>query len=109
MWLAPSSMMRTNWWTSVRSGPVLGVQQRRRRAFDGGQRHAQLVAHHVEKLEAEPIEFHERRQVLYRHHQGMDLALVATERRHVDQHLKGGPFGEGEFDLDVAERLVAGE
>jgi len=69
-----------------------GVQKRRRRALDRGQRRAKLVAHHAEALDAKALEFLERRQILDRHHDRFDL-LVRADRRHVHQRPNAAPPG----------------
>ena len=93
-------------------GPVeLGrlLQQHVRRALDGNQRRAQLVAHQAQELGTHPFDLVERRQVLHGHHQRADGVAFGTDRRGVDQHPDAASAGHRQLDLLAAQRLAGAE
>ncbi|MCY4637563.1 MAG: hypothetical protein OXG04_24250, partial [Acidobacteria bacterium] len=77
-------------------------------ALDGGERHAQLVAHHAEEVGAHAVELLERGEVLKRDHDGLDPAVAAHGGR-AEQGGDAGPVGHGEHDLLGPYRLRAAE
>ena len=85
------------------------LQEGRRRALDGGQRLAQLVAHQAQELGPQPLDLVERREVLHGHHHRADGAALGADRRGVDQRPKAPPVGDGEHDLLGAHRLARAE
>ena len=70
-----------------------GAEHGRGGPLDGGQRRAQLVAHHAQELRPQPVQFLQRRQVLYGHDHRDHRAVVAVDRRCVDQHRYAPPVG----------------
>ena len=79
------------------------------RALDRGQRHAQLVAHHAEKLGAHPLQLLKGREVLHGDHHRRDGAVLGVDRGGVDQRGDAAPVGGGENDLLGAHRLGAAQ
>ena len=82
-----------------------GVQHRRRRSLDGGQRRTQFVAHHAEKLGPRPVQFLQRRQVLHGDHHRRHRAVLAANRGGAHEHRHIAPVGNGNHDLHVTHRL----
>ena len=83
------------------------LQQRNRRALDGGERLAQLVAYHAEELRPHPFDLVERRQVLHGHHHRADPGPLGANRRDVDQRPDAAPVRDREHHLLGAHRLGA--
>ena len=102
-------MMRWNSRISAGSSAAASLQQRHRRAPDGGQRLAQLVAHQAEELGAQPLDLVERRQVLKGHDHRPDIASFRADRRDVDQRPDAAPVGDGEHDLLGAQGFTGVE
>ena len=86
-----------------------GAERRGGRALDRGQRRAQLVAHHAEKLGPHPFQFLERRQILHGDHNRSDRAVRAVDRGRVDERGHAVPAGDREHDLLGAHRLGAAQ
>ena len=70
---------------------------------------AQLVAHQAEELGALPVELLQRRQVLQGDHDRLDRAVLAGDRRGVDQRGHAAPVGHRDLDLLGAHRLAAAQ
>ena len=79
------------------------------RALDGGQRGAQLVAHHAQELGAQPLALVEIGEVLHGHDDRLDAAVVVADRGRVDQDPDAPAVGDGELDLFGADRLGAAQ
>ena len=92
-----------------RAVPRRGAEHRRRRALDGGERGAKLVAYHAEELRPHPVYLLERRQVLQGDHHRFDLAVVGLNRRCVDERGDAAPIGGREHDLLGPHRLGAAQ
>ena len=86
-----------------------GAEQRAGRALDGGQRHAQLVAHHAEELGALALQLLERGEVLHGDHHRGDGAVLGVDRRGVDQRGHAAPVGDRERNFLGAHRLAAAQ
>ena len=86
-----------------------GAERRGGRALDGGQRHAQLVAHHAEELRPHPLQFLKRGEVLHGDHHRRDGAVLGVDRRRVDERGDAAPVGGREHDLLGAHRLGAAQ
>ncbi|MCY4634340.1 MAG: hypothetical protein OXG04_07530, partial [Acidobacteria bacterium] len=84
------------------------VEHSRGGALDGGERHAQLVAHHAEEVGAHAVELLERGEVLKRDHNGLDPG-VAAHGGGAEQRGDAGPVGHGEHDLLGPYRLRAAQ
>ena len=84
-------------------------QQRGGRALDGGERSAQLVAHHAEELRAQPLQLLERREILQGDDHRADAAVVGVDGRGVDQRPDAAPVRDGQHDLFGAQRLAGAE
>ena len=69
------------------------AQHGRGGALDGGERGAQLVAHHAQKLRPHPVERLERREVLYGDDHGLDGTALGVDRGRVDERLDAAPIG----------------
>ena len=82
-----------------------GVEHRAGRALDGGERRAQLVAHHAEELGALPVELVQRRQILQRRHHRCHGAVAGGDRGDVDQRPDAAPVGHRQHQLLVAHGL----
>ena len=76
--------------------------------LDGGERRAQLVAHHAEEVGAHAVELLERGEVLQRDHDGLDPAVAADGGR-AEQGGHAGPVGHREHDLLGPHPLGAAE
>ena len=76
-----------------------GAQHGGRRALDGGERRAQLVAHHAEELGPQPLQLLERRQVLQGDDHRHGGAVRRPDRGGVDQQRDAPAVGDGEHDL----------
>ena len=76
-----------------------GAQQRGGRALDGGQRGAQLVAHHAQELGPQPLQLVQRRQVLHGDDHRFDHTVGQADRRGVDQHPDAAAVGNRQHDL----------
>ena len=85
------------------------VEQRRRRALDGGERLAQLVADEPQELGAQAFNLVERGEVLHGHHHRRDGAVLAMNGRRVDEHPHTPPVGHREHHLLGAQRLSRAE
>ena len=81
------------------------LQQCHRRAPYGGQRLAQLVAHHAEEFHTQPLQLLQRREVLQGHHHRLDPAVSRADRRRVDQDAEAAPVGNRELHLGGSQRL----
>ncbi len=82
-----------------------GGQHRGRRALDGGERRAQLVAHHAQELRAQAVQLLQRSKVLHGDHQRGHRAVLAGDRRRVDQHRDAPPAGRRQQDFLGAHRV----
>ena len=89
---------------SAQMRPRRGAQQGGGRAEDGGQRRAQLVADHGQKLGALPLQLLQRRQVLQRDDQRLDTDR-RVDRRGVDQRPDAPAVRDGQHDLLGAHGL----
>ena len=92
--------------------PVQGpraAQHGRRRTLDGGERRAQLVAHHAQEVGPQPLQLLERRQVLQGDDQRLGGAVGGMDRRGVDQHRDAPAIGDREHDLLGAHRRGAAD
>ena len=76
-----------------------GAQQRGGRALDGGQRGAQLVAHHAQELGLQSLQLVQRRQVLHGGDHRCDHTVCGTNRRGVDQYPDAAAVGDRQHDL----------
>ena len=85
------------------------VEQRHRRALDGGERRAKLVAHQAQKLGAQPLHLVERRKVLHGHHHRADGVAFGGDGRRVDQRPDAAPVRHREHHFLGAHRLAAVE
>ena len=74
-------------------------QQGGGRALDGGERCAQLVAHHAQELGADALELAQRRQVLHGDHHRRDRAVSGEDRRRVDERRDAPAVGKRELDF----------
>ena len=81
------------------------LQQRRRRAPDGGQRRAQLVAHQAQELRPQPLDLVERRQVLNGDHQRGDGAVSVRTGAALTSVLTLRPSGTE--STTSSERIVS--
>ena len=86
-----------------RVGPAFVLDERHRRAADGGEQGAQLVAHHAEELRPQLLELLEWRKDLQSDDHGLDLAPARADGRRVDQwqdhHAAARPRAPGEERL----------
>ena len=80
-------------------------QQGRDGAFDRGQRGAQLVAHHREKLGPQPLQLLQRRYVLHCSDDGGHLTVVGADGRGGDQYGHRPAIGNGQRYLLGPQRL----
>ena len=85
------------------------LQQRGDRALDGGERSAQLVAHHAEELGAQPLQLLERREILHGDHDRGDPVVGGMDRGRVDQRAHAAPVRHREHDLLGAHHLAGAE
>ena len=82
-----------------------GAEHRGGRALDGGERGAQLVAHHAQELRPHALQLLERRQVLHGDHHRGDRAVLGVDRRRVDQRGDAPAVGDREHHLLGPHRL----
>ena len=75
--------------------------------FDGGQRRAQFVAHHAQKLTSRPFQLLDGRQVLYDGDRGLYLPVFGVDGRCVDENDDGLSVRADEQDLLCARGLTA--
>ena len=85
------------------------LQQRRRRALDGGERPAELMAHQGQELGPQPLDLVERGEVLNGHHHRTNGAPVGRDRGGVDERPDAAPVRHSEHHLLGAHRLGAAE
>ena len=85
------------------------LQQRHRRALDGGQRPAQLVAHQAQELGPHTLDLVQRRQVLQGHHDRLDRPVGGLDGGRVDQRAHAAPVRDRQLDLLGPHRLAAVE
>ena len=78
-----------------------------RRALDGGERGAQLVAHQPQELGPRALQILEGRQILHGHHHRLDHAVHRRDRRGVEQCRDAPAVGHRENDLLGAHRVEA--
>ena len=88
-----------------RTEALRGIQHRRRRTLDGGERRAQLVAHHPQEIGPHPVERLERRQVLRGGHQRPNRTVLGVDRGRVEQHAHAAPARGRDHHLFGAQRL----
>ena len=86
-----------------------GAEQRGGRALDGGERGAQLVAHHAEELGPHALQLLERREVLHGDHHRRDRAVYCVDRRGVDERGHAASVGDRERNFLGAHRLGAAQ
>ena len=80
-------------------------ERRRRRALDGDERGAKLVAHHLEELRALALELFERSEILHGDDHGDDRAVLGADRGRVEKGGDASPVRHGEHDLLGAHGL----
>ena len=78
-------------------------------AFDRGQRGSQLVADHAQELGPQPLQLHQRRQVLHGDDHRLDPAPIRTDGGGVDQGPDPAPVGDLQDHLLGAHRLGGAE
>ena len=86
-----------------------GVQHGGRRAPDGGQRSAQLVAHHAEELGPQPLHLLQGCHVLHGDDDGLHPALSRPDGRGIEQHGDASAAGGLHHDLLGPHRLAGAE
>ena len=86
-----------------------GLQERRDRALDGGERGPELVAHHPQELRAQLLQILERRHVLQGDDDRLDAALLGADRRRVEQRADAAAARDAHDDLLEADDLAGAE